>query len=70
MDMNLPGMSGMEVRGMLCEDGPLCVTPVIAVSADAVSCAIELAREAGFLNSVTKPIEIDKLLAAIDGVLG
>ncbi|GEM_PF-2369626 len=70
MDMNLPGMSGMEALGTLREDDRLCAIPVIAVSADAIPHHIELALEAGFSDFVTKPIEIDKLLAAIDSVLG
>jgi CheY-like chemotaxis protein len=69
MDMNLPGMSGMEALGVLREDDQLCTIPVIAVSADAIPRHIELALEAGFSNFVTKPIAIDKLLAAIDEVL-
>jgi hypothetical protein len=69
MDMNLPGMSGMEAFGMLREDDRLCTIPVIAVSADALPRHVELAREAGFANFVTKPIAIDKLLAAIDEAL-
>lgn len=69
MDMNLPGMSGMEALGMLREDDQLCTIPVIAVSADAIPRHIELALEAGFSNFVTKPIVIDKLLAAIDEAL-
>lgn len=70
MDMNLPGMSGMEALGMLREDDRLCSIPVIAVSADAIPRNIDLALEAGFSNFVTKPIEVDKLLAAIDEVVG
>jgi len=69
MDMNLPGMSGMEALGVLREDDRLCTIPVIAVSADAIPRHIELALEAGFSNFVTKPIMIDKLLAAIDEAL-
>ncbi|GAO35168.1 hypothetical protein SCT_0552 [Sulfuricella sp. T08] len=70
MDMDLPGMSGMEALGLLREDDQLCSIPVIAVSADVIPGNIELALEAGFSNFVTKPIAIDRLLAAIDGVLG
>lgn len=69
MDMSLPGMSGLEALCMLREDDQLCSIPVIAVSADATPRNIELALEAGFSGFVTKPIEIDKLLAAIDEVL-
>jgi CheY-like chemotaxis protein len=69
MDMNLPGMGGMEALGILREDDQLCTIPVIAVSADAIPRNIELALEAGFSNFVTKPIAIGKLLAAIDEVL-
>ena len=68
MDMNLPGMSGMEALGRLREDDQLCAIPVIALSADAIPRNIELALEAGFSNFITKPIEIDKLLVAIDEV--
>ena len=69
MDLNLPGMSGMEALGLLREDDQLCAIPVIAVSADVIPRNIELVLEAGFSNFVTKPIEVEKLLAAIDEVL-
>ncbi|MBU1691094.1 MAG: response regulator [Gammaproteobacteria bacterium] len=69
MDMNLPGMSGMEAFGVLREDDQLCTIPVIAVSADATPRHIALALEAGFTNFVTKPIAVDKLLTAIDEAL-
>lgn len=70
MDMNLPGMSGMELLAALREDDALCGIPAIAVSADAIPHDIELALAAGFSEYVTKPIEIGKLLAAIDRILG
>lgn len=66
MDMNLPGMSGMEALGVLREDAVLSGIPVVAVSADAVPHDIDLALEAGFADYITKPIKIDGLLDAID----
>jgi PAS domain S-box-containing protein len=70
MDMHLPGMGGVEALGKLREDWSLSSIPVVAVSADAVPHDIEYALEVGFSDYVTKPIEIGKLLAAIDKVMG
>ncbi|MDP2155259.1 MAG: ATP-binding protein, partial [Sulfuricella sp.] len=70
MDMHLPGMGGVVALGKLREDDQLCAIPVVAVSADAVPHDIEYALEVGFSDYVTKPIQIDKLLAVIDRVVG
>ena len=69
MDINLPGMSGVDALKLLRQDAVTSKIPVIAVSANAMSKDIERGFEAGFDDYITKPIDVDKLLQAIDGFL-
>jgi len=69
MDINLPGMSGIDALKMLRLDDITSKTPVIAVSANAMPKDIERGFEAGFNDYITKPIDVEKLLQAIDEFL-
>lgn len=69
LDINLPGMSGFEVLEMLKKRKTTCNTPVIAISANAMPKDIERGIEAGFDDYITKPINIKKLLSAVDDSL-
>ncbi|HUW49783.1 MAG TPA: PAS domain S-box protein [Sulfuricella sp.] len=69
MDLNLPGMGGLVALGVLREDASLSSIPVIAVSISEAPHEIAFALEAGFSDYVAKPIEIGKLLAAVDRVI-
>ncbi|MDO9189609.1 MAG: response regulator, partial [Sulfurimicrobium sp.] len=69
LDINLPGMDGFELRARLRLFEETRNIPVIALSAKVRPRDIERALRAGFQGYVTKPIEIDKLLAAIDKVI-
>jgi CheY-like chemotaxis protein len=66
MDINLPGISGLEALELLSEFDDLRDIPVIAVSANAMPDQIEQCLQAGFLNYLTKPIDVEQLLAALD----
>ena len=66
MDINLPGISGIEAMQILRADPSTAHIPVIALSANAVSRDIEKALEAGFFNYLTKPIKVDLFTAALD----
>ncbi|HEX8785564.1 MAG TPA: ATP-binding protein [Telluria sp.] len=68
-DLNLPGMSGLEVLGELRRDPDTSGIPVIALTANAMPRDIERGLAAGFARYLTKPIDIDKFNEAIDGVL-
>lgn len=68
-DINLPGMSGVELIKQLRQSAELAGTPVIAISANAMHADIAAAIAAGFDHYITKPIDIRALLRAVDAVL-
>ena len=69
MDLNLPGMSGMEVLRQLRADPLTAGIPVIALTANAMQRDIERGLAAGFSRYLTKPIDIDKFTDAINSTL-
>jgi protein-histidine pros-kinase len=69
MDINLPGMSGNEAKRVLGADERTAHIPVIALTANAMTGDIKKGMAAGFVRYLTKPIEVDVLLAAIDDAL-
>lgn len=69
LDTNLPGMDGFELRGRLRQFDETRDIPVVALSANALPHDIERALKADFQDYLTKPIEIDKLLAVVDKVI-
>jgi signal transduction histidine kinase/ActR/RegA family two-component response regulator len=69
MDINLPGMSGLEALEVLLADPATQHIPVIALSANAVPRDIERALAAGFFNYITKPIVVGKFMLALEAAL-
>jgi signal transduction histidine kinase/CheY-like chemotaxis protein len=69
MDINLPGISGLEALKLLRADPATTHIPVIALSANAVPRDIERALKAGFFNYLTKPIKVDEFTLALDAAL-
>jgi len=69
MDINLPGMSGIEAMKILRADPATMHIPIIALSANAVPRDIERALEAGFFNYLTKPIQVSQFMNALDSAL-
>lgn len=66
LDINLPGISGLEVLRILREDPLTRHIPVLALSANAMQRDIEKGLEAGFLRYLTKPIKIGEFLQALN----
>ena len=66
MDINLPGMSGLEAMRVLKDDATTANVPVVAVSADAQEKSIEKAMEQGFDGYITKPFELGAVIAMIE----
>jgi signal transduction histidine kinase/ActR/RegA family two-component response regulator len=66
MDLNLPGMSGLEVLAQLQREPGTRDIPAIALTANAMARDIERGMAAGFFRYLTKPIDIDKFNEAID----
>jgi PAS domain S-box-containing protein len=69
MDINLPGISGLQALGLLREDPATRHIPVLALSANAMPRDIERGIKAGFQRYLTKPIKIDELMLALDQCL-
>jgi len=66
LDINLPGIDGFEVLNLLRQRAATKNTPVIAISANAMPKDIEKGLAAGFNNYITKPIDVNELLMAVD----
>jgi len=66
MDIQLPGMDGFEALRILQEDPATSDIPVIAVSAHAMQKELEKGLQAGFRDYITKPIQIDRLIALVE----
>jgi len=69
LDINLPGMDGFEVLKHLRQRKETQNTPVIAISANAMPRDVEKGMQAGFGDYITKPIDVKKLLTAVDNAL-
>jgi CheY-like chemotaxis protein len=61
MDMRLPGMDGLSLIRLLKADPKRSKIPIIGVSTHAMASDIEVAREAGCADYITKPITDDPL---------
>ena len=70
MDINLPGISGLEAMKLLRADPATAHIPVIALSANAVPRDIAAALEAGFLGYLTKPIKVNQFMETLDAATG
>ena len=62
MDINLPGISGIEALKILREDPATAHIPVVALSANAMPRDIERGLEAGFFRYLTKPIKVNEFM--------
>jgi PAS domain S-box-containing protein len=69
VDMNLGDMGGLDLLEALRADPRTAGVPLVAVSADAMPEQIRRARDAGFRDYVTKPIDFAVLLRVVDRVL-
>ncbi len=69
MDINLPGISGIEAMNILRKDPTTCHIPVLALSANAMLRDIEKGLEAGFFRYLTKPIKVNELMGALEEAL-
>ena len=66
MDINLPGISGIQALEILTEDPTTAHIPVIALSANAIPRDIQKGLEAGFFRYLTKPIKVNELMETLD----
>jgi PAS domain S-box-containing protein len=69
MDINLPGISGIEALKILREDPATSHIPVIALSANAMPRDILIGLNAGFFRYLTKPIKIPEFMDTLNVTL-
>jgi CheY-like chemotaxis protein len=69
MDINLPGISGIEALRILRDDPATAHIPVLALSANAMPRDIEKGLEAGFFRYLTKPIRVTEFMETLDMAL-
>lgn len=74
VDMNLPDMTGLELRRQACADAALADvldgSRWVALSADDPGPVVRAAREAGFADYWLKPIDVPDLQAGLQRLVG
>ncbi|MES2604074.1 MAG: response regulator, partial [Pseudomonadota bacterium] len=66
MDINLPGINGIQVLERLAADSRTSHIPVVALSANAMPRDMERGLAAGFFRYLTKPIRLNEFMDALD----
>ncbi|MET3130794.1 two-component system cell cycle response regulator DivK [Oxalobacteraceae bacterium GrIS 1.11] len=69
MDIQLPGMDGLEATALLKRDPATVAIPVIALTAMAMKADREKSQIAGCDAYIAKPLRYQELYAAIDALL-
>jgi len=69
MDINLPGISGIQALKILRADPATAHIPVVAISANAIPHDIEKGLAAGFFRYLTKPIKVKEFMDTLDAAL-
>jgi CheY-like chemotaxis protein/two-component sensor histidine kinase len=69
MDINLPGISGLDAMKALRDDPSTAHIPVVALSANAMPRDIAKCLEAGFFRYITKPIKVNEFMDTLNAAL-
>jgi DNA-binding response OmpR family regulator len=69
MDINLPGMSGLDALRELREREETRAIPVIALTAAASERDRQKGLDAGFYRYLTKPVRVDEFIDALEALL-
>lgn len=69
MDINLPGISGIEALRRLRESPETMAIPVVALSAAAMVGEAKHIEQAGFAKYLTKPVKVDELTETLQYLL-
>ncbi|HMH50848.1 MAG TPA: response regulator [Candidatus Acidoferrum sp.] len=69
MDIQLPGINGITALGQIRDDPAIRDTPVIAVTASAMTQDRQKIMAAGFNGYQSKPINVKDFLAAVRAML-
>lgn len=70
LDINLPDLDGYEVLEVLKNDVRTKDIPVVALSANAMSIDVKKGLKAGFVDYLTKPVEVNRLIDVFNQHLG
>ena len=65
MDINLPGINGIEAMRILRADPATAHIPIVAISANAMPSDIKKGLDAGFFRYLTKPIVVNEFMDAL-----
>ena len=65
MDIQMPGMNGLELTRLIKSDSRTNGIRVLAVSANAMEADIQQARDAGCEGYITKPIDTRRFVATL-----
>ncbi|MFT7524960.1 MAG: PAS domain S-box-containing protein [Arenicella sp.] len=66
MDINLPGISGLDALQILRKDPKTAHIPVVALSANAMPSDIKKGINAGFFRYLTKPIKVNEFMDTLN----
>ena len=69
MDINLPGLSGLDALKILRDDPVTAHIPIVALSANAMPRDIRKGLEAGFFRYLTKPINVNEFMDTLNVAL-
>ena len=69
LDINLPGINGFEAVARLKHDALIRHIPVVGLSADATSATAERALNSGFVDYLTKPVNLSELIRTLSRVM-
>jgi len=67
VDLHLPDLDGSEVLERLKADPATANIPVVVLSADATASQVARLRAAGAANYLTKPLDVERLMAVLAG---
>ena len=69
MDINLPGLNGIEAMKILRADPATAHIPIMAISANVIPSDIKKGLDAGFFRYLTKPIVVNEFMDALSVAL-
>ncbi|HSH45716.1 MAG TPA: ATP-binding protein, partial [Longimicrobiales bacterium] len=69
LDLHLPDMHGSEVLRRVREDSGIGRTPVVVISADATSKAVQTLLDGGAQSYLPKPLDVQEFLRVVDEIL-
>ena len=69
MDIQLPGMDGLEATRIICQDPVLKMVPVVALTSYAMKGDEQMATEAGCVGYIAKPIDTRSFNKTVSGFL-